>query len=148
MIDPLVILVALGCGVAVRKLGYPPMLGYLVAGFALYLLPIETGEIIELLAQAGVTLLLFTIGLKLNIRELAAPQVWAVASIHLVLSMLLLAATLFTALAVFPSFESMTSEAVWVIALALSFPARYSQSRSLKTGAKAPPCMPRLRSAY
>ena len=121
MIDPLVILIALGCGVAVRKLGYPPMLGYLVAGFALYLLPIETGEIIDLLAQAGVTLLLFTIGLKLNIRELAAPQVWAVASIHLVLSMLLLAATLFAALAVFPSIESMTSEAVWVIAFALSF---------------------------
>lgn len=121
MIDPLLILLALACGVAVRKLGYPPMLGYLVAGFTLYLLPIETGEMINVLADAGVTLLLFTIGLKLNIKELAAPQVWVVASVHLILSILLLGTALFVALAAFPSITPMEPEAVWIIAFALSF---------------------------
>jgi predicted Kef-type K+ transport protein len=121
MIDPLIILLALACGVAVRKLGYPPMLGYLVAGFAIYTLPIEAGEMIDILAEAGVTLLLFTIGLKLNIKELAAPQVWGVASVHSILSIILLGAALFMALAIFPSIAPMEPEAVWIIAFALSF---------------------------
>ncbi len=121
MIDPLIILLALLCGVIVRKLGYPPMLGYLVAGFLLHSLPIESGEVLDTVANAGVTLLLFTIGLKLKIRELAAPQVWGVASVHMVLSIAIIAAMLFAALALFPAMTQMDAEAVWVIAFALSF---------------------------
>ena len=52
MIDPLIILLALACGVAVRKIGYPPMLGYLVAGFVLHSLPIESGELLSAVADA------------------------------------------------------------------------------------------------
>ncbi len=121
MIDPLIILLALLCGVIARKLGYPPMLGYLVAGFLLHSLPIESGEVLDTVANAGVTLLLFTIGLKLKIRELAAPQVWGVASVHMVLSIAIIAAMLFAALALFPAMTQMDAEAVWVIAFALSF---------------------------
>ncbi len=121
MIDPLIILLALGCGVVVRKMGYPPMLGYLVAGFALHSLPIESGEVLITVAEAGVTLLLFTIGLKLNIRELAVPQVWAVASTHMLLSVAILAAMLFGALALFPGMTPIDPEAVWIAAFALSF---------------------------
>ncbi len=122
MIDPLVILLALCCGVAVRKMGYPPMLGYLVAGFALHGLPIETGEMLSQVANAGVTLLLFTIGLKLNIRELAAPQVWGVAGVHMALTIPIMAAILYALLAVIPSSApDMEAEAVWIIAFALSF---------------------------
>jgi predicted Kef-type K+ transport protein len=121
MIDPLIILLALGCGVAVRKMDYPPMLGYLVAGFVLHGLPIESGEFLDTVADAGVTLLLFTIGLKLNIRELAAPQVWAVASAHMLASVAILGTLLFGALALFPGMTPMDAEAVWIVAFALSF---------------------------
>lgn len=121
MIDPLIILLALLCGVIVRKWGYPPMLGYLVAGFLLHSLPIESGELLDTIANAGVTLLLFTIGLKLKVRELAAPQVWGVASIHMALSVAIIAALLFAALALFPAMTAMKTEAVWIVAFALSF---------------------------
>lgn len=121
MIDPLVILLALACGVAVRKVGYPPMLGYLVAGFLLNTLAIDSGEAINTLADAGVTLLLFTIGLKLNIRELAAPQVWGVASVHMVLSVGLLGGLLLFAATLLPAYLPIEGDAIWIVAFALSF---------------------------
>jgi predicted Kef-type K+ transport protein len=121
MIDPLIILLALACGVAVRKLGYPPMLGYLIAGFMLFSLPIQSGEILKVVAESGVTLLLFTIGLKLNIRQLAAPQVWGVASIHLLVSVALLATLLLLMAKLVPSLQFMNTNAALIIAFALSF---------------------------
>ena len=55
------------CGLAVRQVGLPPLVGFLAAGFGLNwfgqrfgLLPDFTGDVLHYLAHLGVLLLLFT----------------------------------------------------------------------------------------
>ena len=121
MIDPLIILLAFAAGLAVRKLGYPPMLGYLIAGFTFNQLPVEPGDSLQHLADAGVTLLLFTIGLKLNIRQLAMPQIWAVAGIHMVLSIAVIGGVLTLLMPLLAKGPGEISHQGWLIGFALSF---------------------------
>ena len=55
------------------------MVGFLVAGFMLNALGAEGGEFLNAVADLGITLLLFSIGLKLKLKSLARPEVWGVA---------------------------------------------------------------------
>jgi len=71
------IAVALFAGLAVRRLGLPPLVGFLLAGFGLRAAGHASTPDLERYAAAGVTLLLFSIGLKLEPRELGTPAIWA-----------------------------------------------------------------------
>jgi len=70
-------------GLVARLAGLPPLMGFLAAGFVLGGLGMENTPILQKIADLGVTLLLFTIGLKLHVKDLAAPVVWATATIHM-----------------------------------------------------------------
>ncbi|MCL9782571.1 cation:proton antiporter [Vibrio sp. S4M6] len=72
----------------------PPLVGFLFAGFVLHYYGFQTNETIQTLSELGVTLLLFTIGLKLDIKVLLAKEIWASATIHNVLSTLIFSAFL------------------------------------------------------
>jgi len=74
--DSLVILAAFACGFAARQIGQPPMVGYLIAGFGLGLAGFESSSAIELIADAGISMMLFIIGLKLDIRSLLQPAIY------------------------------------------------------------------------
>ncbi len=69
-------------GLAARALGLPPLVGFLATGFLLNAQGIASGEMLQKLSDLGITLLLFIVGLKLNLRTLIRPQVWAVTSLH------------------------------------------------------------------
>jgi predicted Kef-type K+ transport protein len=79
-------------GLAVRPLGLPPLVGFLAAGFAINAagpslgMPQETGPILDYLAHLGVLLLLFTVGLKLKLRQVAEPHVVGGALLHFAVS--------------------------------------------------------------
>ncbi len=76
-LDAIWISVAFLGGYLARKINLPPLIGFLVAGFALNLAGFTDGGIaLEAAADLGVMLLLFTIGLKLNIRSLLKPEIW------------------------------------------------------------------------
>lgn len=81
MFEVICISFALVFGLAVRQVGLPPLVGFLVAGFALNYfgghlrVPEETGYILHHLAHLGVLMLLFTVGLKLKLGQLVQPQV-------------------------------------------------------------------------
>ena len=81
--DPIWIAVAYLLGFIVWQIGLPPLVGFLIAGFLLNMLGASGGEFLNEMADLGVTLLLFTIGLKLNIRQLLRAEVWGVASAHM-----------------------------------------------------------------
>lgn len=83
MLDILWITVAFALGLLARQLHLPPLVGYLVAGFVLHGFGAQADDILHDLAEMGVTLLLFTIGLKLKLDSLVRPQVWGVASLHM-----------------------------------------------------------------
>ena len=75
--------VAFICGFLVKQLNIPPLVGYLAAGFALHALGIELNSSLQILADVGISLLLFTIGLKLNIKTLLKTEILAGAVGHM-----------------------------------------------------------------
>ena len=54
----------------VRQVGLPPLVGFLAAGFVLNGLGFEGGEMLEIMADLGVTLLLFSIGIEVSFESL------------------------------------------------------------------------------
>jgi len=82
-LDIISISIAYALGIAARFIGLPPLVGYLLAGFILYASGGHLTPTLDKFAELGVTLLLFTIGLKLRIKSLLMPQIWAVASLHM-----------------------------------------------------------------
>lgn len=73
-------------GYIAQKCHLPPLVGFLIAGFGLNLYGFESNETLATLADLGVTLMLFTIGLKLDIKSLLEKEIWAGATIHNVLA--------------------------------------------------------------
>ncbi|MGB0696152.1 MAG: cation:proton antiporter [Rhodospirillaceae bacterium] len=76
----IVILAAMACGVVMSRLRQPPILGYILcgvllgpSGFAM----IDAREDITLMAELGVLMLLFVLGLELRVQSLL--QVWRIA---------------------------------------------------------------------
>ncbi|MGM0386487.1 MAG: cation:proton antiporter [Actinomycetota bacterium] len=64
----------------------PPLVGFLAAGFAINAAGIEHLSAIDTLADLGVTLLLFGVGLKLELRTLLRKEVWLTTTVHMAAS--------------------------------------------------------------
>lgn len=85
------------CGIAVRQIGLPPLVGFLLAGFLInaigpqFGMPNQTGPILEHLANLGVLMLLFTIGLKLKLKQIVEPHVVGSAVLHFLISIVIFA---------------------------------------------------------
>jgi len=119
--DPIVIILAFSAGLLMRRAGYPPMLGYLVAGFVANALHVGSGDGLAPLAEAGVTLLLFTIGLKLNPQALKPMYVWASAFLHMLIAVPLTAAVIMLVGTFYAPLALSSSLSAWALAFALSF---------------------------
>lgn len=85
--EPFFLIVAFAFGYLVYRAGLPPMVGYLLAGFVLKAMGYSSNAQIEQVADLGVLLLLFSIGLKLRLKNLARPEVWAGASIYMLITL-------------------------------------------------------------
>ncbi|GAA6168783.1 cation:proton antiporter family protein [Sessilibacter corallicola] len=121
--DFLWICVAFAFGFGARQLGLPPLVGYLLAGFGLNAFSIEPFAGITELADLGITLMLFTIGLKLNLRNLARPEVWGGTTVHSSIWCLLLAIGGFLMVWLFPF-----AEGNWILILLVSFAFSFSST--------------------
>ena len=86
--DILWLIFAFVCGLAIKLVGLPPLVGFLIAGFALNVAGVEPNETLEAIANLGITLMLFTIGLKLNVRDLLKREVWAGTLSHMTIWMI------------------------------------------------------------
>lgn len=120
MLEAIWIACAFTLGLLVRGLGLPPLVGYLAAGFAISALgqyvhlPEHGGEVIAHLAHLGVLLLLFTVGLKLRVRNLVQPEVIGGGLFHFALSVTLLSPGVYLLLDV-------TAYEALLLGIALSF---------------------------
>lgn len=91
-IDAIWISIAFIAGYMAKKVNLPPLIGFLATGFLLNMVGISDGNIaIHALAKLGVMLLLFNIGLKINLKSLLHKEIWAGAGIHAVISTLVFA---------------------------------------------------------
>ncbi|MEP4078652.1 cation:proton antiporter [Haloferula sp.] len=118
----ILITVAFLAGMAVRKGGLPPMVGFIIAGFGLRVFGFEASDDLNRIANFGVTLLLFTIGLKLKVSSLTRGEVWAGTSIHMAVTSLTMAAVAlaFGALGL-PLFSELDIRTALLLGFALSF---------------------------
>jgi predicted Kef-type K+ transport protein len=122
MLDVIWISVAFALGLLARMVGLPPLVGYLVAGFALHAFGVQADEVIKNFSEMGVTLLLFTVGLKLKLKSLGAPHVWGVASIHMaVLVAVFVPLFLVLGAAGIPFLADLDGSSAALLAFALSF---------------------------
>lgn len=116
------ILFAFVCGLAAKVINLPPSMGYLLAGFVLHFLGFNADDSLSTLADLGITLMLFTIGLKLNIKDLIKNEVWLGTISHsilwIVISLLAFKTIAFTGLTIFANLATNTA---LLITFALSF---------------------------
>ncbi|MCW8910627.1 MAG: cation:proton antiporter, partial [Gammaproteobacteria bacterium] len=72
-------------GFIAKQLSLPPLVGFLLSGFIMKAMGVEIFPALNTLSDLGITLLLFTIGLKLDLRSLIRPEIWAVSSLHVIM---------------------------------------------------------------
>ncbi len=120
--DLIAIAIAYALGLLARFIGLPPLVGYMFAGFALYAAGGQLTPTLSGFSNMGVTLLLFSIGLKLRIKSLLMPQIWAVASLHMLIIVVISAAFIMM-LGIFgvSLFTGLDPVVIAIIAFALSF---------------------------
>jgi glutathione-regulated potassium-efflux system ancillary protein KefC len=118
--DPITILCALFCGMAARAVGLPALLGYLAAGFVLHEMNMQPGPVLQQISTIGVTLLLFSIGLKLQPADLLEPKVWGSTMAHMTILIGTLTPLLLIIAMLVPGITLVWSEAL-IIGFALSF---------------------------
>ncbi len=120
--DPIWIAIAYLFGFIIWQMGLPPLVGFLLAGFTLNVLGASGGEFLNEMADLGVTLLLFTIGLKLQVRQLLRPEIWGVASLHMLLiSLGVTGLLLFLSGFNIPVIKELTTTSALILGFALSF---------------------------
>ncbi|MBF0471164.1 MAG: cation:proton antiporter [Gammaproteobacteria bacterium] len=123
--DPIWIGIAFLFGLIFKQLRLAPMIGFLAAGFLLNLLGVTNDSFFHELADLGVTLLLFTIGLKLQLKTLARPETWGTATIHMAISVVVMTVVLMglglTAIQVF-------TDLGWIPAIIVAFALSFSST--------------------
>jgi len=120
--DIIAISVAFILGLGARFVGLPPLVGYLVAGFALYSVGGRVTPTLTEFSDIGVTLLLFSIGLKLRVGNLLMPQIWAVAGLHMAITIIVASVMIYAlGFAGLSLFTGLDIQSVALIAFALSF---------------------------
>ncbi len=92
-----------------------------------------SGEVLQKLADLGIALLLFTVGLKLDVKTLLRPQVWAVTSLHVGFVILIFGVGIFVlALTGAPLFSDLDFKRSLLLAFALSFSSTVFVVKSLE----------------
>ncbi|WP_425093639.1 cation:proton antiporter [Tropicimonas sp. S265A] len=110
-------------GLAMRPIGLPPLVGFLAAGFFInafgptFGMPTATGPILDYLANLGVLLLLFTVGLKLKVKQITEPQVVGTGLLHFLFSIV-----------IFTPFVRLFFTPDWMVALLVAIALAFSST--------------------
>jgi predicted Kef-type K+ transport protein len=131
MFEIMAIGIALLFGLGVKQLGLPPLIGYLISGMLIFAnadmvgLTEEKLHGIDSVAHIGVLLLLFTVGLKLNVKKVVQKEVIGTGLAHILISVFIFTGPIFWL------FEDSLSVAV-ALAVALSFSSTVLAAKSLE----------------
>ena len=122
-IDALWISIAFIAGYLAKKIHLPPLIGFLATGFMLNGFGYSQGTIaIHAMSELGVMLLLFSIGLKLDVKSLLRKEIWGTASLQTLIITLVFASiiTLLTSIGL-NSFTALSFKTSLIIGFSLSF---------------------------
>lgn len=116
------ILFAFICGLAVKLVNLPPLIGFLAAGFILNFMQVQPSSILEHLSNLGITLMLFCIGLKLHVKDLLKREVWASTIGHMgAWTILIIGVASLLGIVGLHAFEILSLRTAALIGFALSF---------------------------
>ena len=120
--DYIFLLFAFIFGLGFRLVNLPPLIGFLIAGFILNAWGFESNPSLQTAADLGITLMLFTIGLKLNIKDLIKPEILVTSISHGALWVATVGCLIFAAAALgLPLFSDLSMASIALIAFAFSF---------------------------
>tara|TARA_R110002049_G_scaffold68557_3_gene177681 strand:- start:2369 stop:3931 length:1563 start_codon:yes stop_codon:yes gene_type:complete len=116
------ILVAFFFGYGAKQLSLPSLVGYLFAGFILNAFGVQPEASLQTLADLGISLMLFTIGLKVNFKQLLRKDIWSATLGHMTVWLIFLFPVL-SLLATIVSYEylDLTLTQSALVGFALSF---------------------------
>lgn len=132
MIEAIWIGFAFFMGLAIKQTGLPPLIGYLAAGFAISQLggvidmPENSNDVLTHLAHLGVLLLLFTVGLKLNVKKVMKSEVIGTSILHFFISIIIFAPVIYW-------ISDVTATVAAFLAIALSFSSTVLAAKSLES---------------
>lgn len=132
-------------GFVAQRVRLPALVGFLLAGFALQRFGIGDSEAIEHIADLGVIMLLFTIGLKMDIRQLLRREVilgGTAQTLCCALGITLLLAILSQS-GMHP-FDSLNHRQWWILAVALSFSSTVIAVKAMQEKGEMNSCYGRL----
>ncbi len=109
-------------GLILSRIGLPPMVGFLVAGFAYNMAGLIPPAGLDLVSELGITLLLFSIGLKLDVKGLLKPEIWASATAQMIISTTFMCGVLYLGQMLFHTeLLNMSWQTILILGFALSF---------------------------
>jgi glutathione-regulated potassium-efflux system ancillary protein KefC len=124
-VDAIWLSMAFVCGLIVRRIGLPPLIGFLLAGLIINSLDLHQGrisDVLQWLSDLGVMLLLFTIGLKIKIKTLMKPEIWSTATIHMLIVVIFIGGLIFLLSSLgLHHFTDLNFGAALLVGFALSF---------------------------
>lgn len=124
-IDAIWLSIAFLSGIIAKRINLPPLIGFLLTGFILNATGFTQGnisEILPVLSDLGVMLLLFTIGLKINVKTLIKKEILITASAHMLISVLAIGGLVFLiSFGGIRLFSELDFRAAMLIGFALSF---------------------------
>jgi len=132
--DAVLLAVAFFFGLLAQQLRLPPLVGFLVSGFVLQAFGQKGGDTLGVIAELGVTLMLFSIGVKLRVRTLARPEIWAGTSLHTLFVVILFAPLLLLAGTLVGQMAGMSWQTALLLAFALSFSSTVFAVKNLGDG--------------
>lgn len=120
-----------------KRVGLPSLLGYLAAGFATtamapyYTLDTSSKSVLVEVAHIGVILLLFAVGLKLNVKKLVKPEIIGTGVVHFLVSAIIFTPAIFILSGVNGSWVT-----AFMLAVALSFSSTVLAAKTLESKAE------------
>lgn len=129
--DAILLAVAFLFGLLAQQLRLPPLVGFLASGFVLQAFGQTGGAALDVVSDLGVTLMLFSIGVKLRVRTLARPEIWAGTSLHTLAMVLLFTLVLSAAGALAGQAAGIDLRTALLLSFALSFSSTVFAVKSL-----------------
>lgn len=124
-IDAIWLTIAFLFGLMAKKIGLPPLVGFLIAGFVINFSGFVDGQLnsaVQAMSDIGVMLLLFTIGLKLKLKNLFKKEIWQTATIHIITSVFIFSLMIFClSYFGFSIFSDLSIQSILMISFAFSF---------------------------
>jgi len=130
--DALLLAVAFFFGLIAQQFRLPPLVGFLISGFVLQAFGQTGGDTLQVIADLGVTLMLFSIGVKLRLKTLARAEIWAGTSIHCLFVVIVFGSVLLGVCTLIGEAVGLSWQEALLIGFALSFSSTVFAVKSLE----------------